>query len=151
LLQKANRNSQCDEIKPQCKKCQLYGITCYYAESKSPSKRSRSLLPEFADVLARHSSPNADGHIMSLVVARESLHELLQIRSSHSNLAEPPPTNCPVPWCLDALRHFSDVTVHTLSTPSVNNALQRNLLPMAFEVCQCSSLHKCTMYPVGLR
>src|SRR5947208_3217416 len=51
-------NSQCDETKPNCRKCQLYGISCDYSVVHTQSSRSTdiSLARDMADINVIESS-----------------------------------------------------------------------------------------------
>ena len=116
-------SSQCDETRPVCQKCQMYGISCDYSAVQAQSTRSNLDVPE---------SPMRP---MFLSELGSRIDQALKLASSSDELSGSSHKYIHSK-ILRAFQHFVTVTSgdNTGSKQSMEVA-RGDMVPVAFEVC----------------
>lgn len=115
--------SQCDETKPACRKCQKYGASCKWPE---PSTRCTT------DDTSIICPPNGKAFSLSLADMGTRIDNALELDSSiSSSLHEP---NSPHPLTVIAFQHFINSTAKTVGNPALQKVMTGEMIRLSFTV-----------------
>jgi hypothetical protein len=127
---RSDRSRQCDEGKPQCKKCRDHRITCDYI-TPTPGSHTPAIIEKSARALFDPSTGapphlNSTMYSMSLAFAANRLESLLQP-------SEPPALFAHMTPFLQSLQHFETVTYTTVGSPIAQHVVKQSVLRIALQ------------------
>ncbi|EFR00493.1 C6 zinc finger domain-containing protein [Nannizzia gypsea CBS 118893] len=117
------RRVKCDEMRPGCRNCSNYGVTCSYPTDPSGGTEMGTVGPL--------GDPSMVMFSMSLDNLATNIEETLSMHSVLGyHMARMPGSDRPIEVL--ALRHFVDCTVETISTPSIRKLMRTEAVRVAF-------------------
>ncbi|KAL1959040.1 hypothetical protein VTO42DRAFT_3281 [Malbranchea cinnamomea] len=119
------RRIKCDETKPSCNRCRIYGVECVYFPE---IQRNQELRLRTRDV-----SPAADHYSMSLASTAENITSLLQSAAATGMTSTCIEIGSALSReNLEALARFELFTCHTLGSPIVRHVIRNKVLRLGF-------------------
>ena len=126
-------DSQCDETRPTCRKCEIYGISCDYSAVQVLSRRSTD--PSSVQDVPNVNTSESSMLLMSLSDLGSRIDQALKLalssdeRSSTSRPGAHSKT-------LRTFHHFVTVMLENPSLPKTNREITRtDMVQLAFTVC----------------
>lgn len=116
---------QCDEARPGCRNCSNYGVACSYPVNLDAGNRMRTVGPL--------GDPSMVMFSMSLDNMTTKIGETLSFYPG-SGIRMPRMSGSDRPLEVQALRHFVNCTVETISTVSIRELMRTDAVQVAFAV-----------------
>jgi hypothetical protein len=124
-------NSQCDQTRPDCRKCQIYGISCDYSAVQVQPSRDLSLTRDIPDISVIESSLVS----MSLADLGSRVDQALKLAEPSHEWPGTPRTYVHSNT-LKALHHFITIMSEDTSRSAASVEVTRgDMVRVAFTVC----------------